>query len=371
MPCADLAGKNTAMSKQAIQGSPAPQDGEAVSGNELDLTRMFLEQGEVTEDEKNQDEAEADSETVLSQDQTDEDSADEAGDDQDETEANDGETEGESEDEESNDETEGDESDDEGEEGEGENLADLEYPKFKKRVDKLTRQKKELQSQLDALNARMKQLESGQGDQAQAQPKQSGDPFASLSTMEEVQEKANEAQAVWDWGLKLLEGTEDTFVIDDGNGGEEELSREDVRNITQRAQHTLQTVLPKRAQHIQQRAQFDQVAVEHYPWLNDQESAEYQETQQMLKVFPELAQFPDINLSLGDLVEGRKARVAKAKAKGKKPAAPKTPKIAPPQPGRSSSPAPIDKGKAKKKGAMEAVFASGGQQKDLESYFKS
>lgn len=356
------------MSNKATQGSPAPQDGETVSGSELDLTKMFLEQGELSDDETKQDEAEADSTTVLSQDQTDEDSADEAGDDQDETEAND-EGEGEAE----GDDAEG-EGEDDDDEGEGEDAATLEYPKFKKRVDTLTRQKKELQSQLDALNTRLQQLESGKAEKPAEQPKQQGDPFANLKSLEEVQEKANEAQAVWDWGLKLLEETEDTFVIDDGKGGEEELSREDVRNITQRAQHTLQTVLPRRAQHIQQRDQFDQVAVEHYPWWKDQESVEFKEAQQMLAVFPELAQFPDINLSLGDLVEGRKARVARTKAaqerKGKQPA-PKTPKIAPPQPGRSSSPAPIDKGKAKRKGAMDAVYASGGQEKDLVNFFKS
>lgn len=347
------------MAKRAQQGTPAPQAGESVvSGSESDLARMFLDQGELTEDEMQQDDAEADSETVLSQDHSD-DSAGEAGDDQDETEA----------DEADGDDAEGDdEGEDEAEDGEGENLADLEYPKFKKRVDKLTRQKKELQGQLDALTNRIQQLEAGKGE-TPAPTKKPSDPFANLRTLEEVQEKANEAQAVWDWGLKMLEGTEDTFLVDDGKGGEEELSREDVRNIVQRAQYTLQTVLPRKAQHLQHRAQYDQIAQEHYAWLKDQESAEYKEAQQILQVFPELSQFPDINLSLGDLVEGRKMRVAKSK-KQKAPA-PKVPKIAPPQPGRSSSPAPIEKGKVKQKVALDAVYAGGGKQEDLVNFFKT
>lgn len=351
------------MSKKVV-GSPSPQNGEAVPSSEHDLAMHFLQEGGLTDEEQNndQDAAGAESETDLSQDQPEE-PAGEAGDDQEqEPEADQG------------DESEGDESEEEGEEGEegeGENLADLEYPKFKKRVDKLTRQKKELQGQLDALNQRIQQIESGQGKAEQPSPaKKTSDPFASLKTLEEVQAKVSEAQSVWDWGLRMLEGTEDSFVIETGNGEEEELSREDVRNIIERAQYTLQTVLPQKAQYIQQRAAYDQLAQEHYEWLADQESAEYREAQQIMAVFPELAQFPDINLSLGDLIEGRKAREAKMKTK-KSSAAPNAPKIAPPQPSRSSSPAPIDKKKVAAKDAMQAVFAGGGQRGDLETLFRN
>ena len=352
------------------QGSPNPQNGEQVPETEHDLAMHFLQEGGLTEEEQenNEDAASAESETDLSQDQP-EATAGEAGDDQEQ------EQEPSNEDEESEGEGDSDESQEEETEGEGEqNLSELEYPKFKKRVDTLTRQKKELQTQLDQLNQRLQQVESGQQQADKPAPaKPTSDPFANIKTLEQVQDKMNEAKGVWDWGLKQLEGTEDTFVIDTGEGNEEELSREDVRNIVERAQYTLQTVLPEKAQNIQHRAAYDQVAQEHYAWLADQESAEYKEAQQVLKAFPELQQFPDVNLSMGDLVEGRKARAARTKAaKDKKSApAPKAPKIAPPQPSRSSSPAPIDKGKAASKKAMEAVYAGGGQRGDLETLFKT
>lgn len=360
---------NNAMSRKK-QGSPAQSNGEQVSGSEQDLVAHFLQEGELTEDEQSEieteDAADATSEDDLSQDQPDADATAEDNQEHEEQEPVD-ETDESSED---DDEESDAEEEEQPEEETEKNLSDLEYPAFKKRVDKLTRQKKELETQLDSLSGRLQQLESA-GEQG-AKPStanNSNDPIANVKTLGDVQEKMDEAKGVWNWGLKMLEGTEDTFIVATGKDTEEELNREDVRNIVERAQYTLQTVLPEKAQNIQQRAAYDQLAEEHYAWLADQESAEYKESQQILAAFPELGKFPDINLSLGDLVEGRKARVSRSKTKKAAPAR-KAPKIAPNQPSRSSSPAPINKGKAKTKDAMDAVYAGGGQSKDLENLFK-
>jgi hypothetical protein len=353
-------------------GSLAPQAGGG-DGSINDLAMHFLQTEEpaVDQDQNNVDEDNSDSETDLSQTNTDTETADEAGDGQEiqeqDTAADD-------------DDDQGDEGDQgsEAEEGEGDeadgepDASKIEYPAFKKRVDKLTRQKGDLKGEIDELKAKLLKLEAGQQAPAAktAPAPKSKDPFDNLRTQEDVNAKATEANEVYEWGLQLLEGTDDSFVVKTGEDSEEELSREDVRNIIQRAQHTLTSVLPGKSQQIQQRSAYDQLAQEEYTWLKDQQSKEFQEVAQMRQAFPELERFPDINLSLADLVEGRKARVARKKTAGKKQAL-KSPKIAPSQPGRSSSPAPIEKGKVATRDAMDAVNASGGQQGDLETLFKT
>ena len=348
-------------------GSLAPQaSGGDGSMNDLAMHFLQTEEPAVDQDQNNVDEDNSESETDLSQTNTDAEAADEAGDGQ--------------EIQEQEDIVQGDEGDQgseaedgDGDEAEGEpDASKIEYPAFKKRVDKLTRQKGDLKDEIDELKAKLATLDNaGQAPAEKTAPaNKSKDPFDNLRTQEDVQAKATEANEVYEWGLQLLEGTDDSFLVNTGKDSEEELSREDVRNIIQRAQHTLTAVLPKKSQQIQQRAAYDELAQGEYAWLQDQQSKEFQEVQQMRQAFPELERFPDINLSLGDLVEGRKARVARKKTAGKKQAL-QSPKIAPSQPGRSSSPAPIEKGKVATRDAMDAVNAGGGQQGDLETLFKT
>jgi hypothetical protein len=69
--------------------------------------------------------------------------------------------------------------------------------------------------------------------------------------------------------------------------------------------------------------QYHARAVQRYPWLAKPTSPENVRMQEMLKVMPQLKQFPDYELVLGDYFRGHGLRLAEEKARGKAPVAAK------------------------------------------------
>lgn len=212
-----------------------------------------------------------------------------------------------------------------------------------KRIDKLTAQKKDAEKQIHELTEKLKELES-------AEPKTEKEvvpvgkdlnPYFSLQTEREIQDEIKNARQVRRWAEENADGA----VVKGKDGQEVEYSAEEVRRIRLNAIDALEEHLPAQIQYVATRRQFDAEAEKEYPFWKQRQSPEYQFASELLRAFPEIQKFPDFKLSIGDLIEGKKARESKAK----KTAQPV--KKAPATPKASSAPASVTSQAAKSKSA--------------------
>ncbi len=74
-------------------------------------------------------------------------------------------------------------------------------------------------------------------------------------------------------------------------------------------------ILPRARQLIAARAAYRPVVQEHYPAMFDQKTPEYQLLQNLIREQPALRLFPNLEVIVGDAIEGEKLRIAKIKAK--------------------------------------------------------
>jgi chromosome segregation ATPase len=249
------------------------------------------------------------------------------------------------------------------EEGE-QSPAEFEYAKFRKRVDKLTAEKHELREQMEELRSQMREMR----DQKQAEPERVQtveERIESISTPEEWRAEYDRANDAIEWA----DANEDGVTVKNDDGSEHLFDSDDVRNIRRAAERVLRRDLPKRAEVIQKRVEFDQAAAAEFAWMQDNASQEFQEAQAIREAFPELKRLPEMNMVVGDLIEGRKARRAR-QGKGKAKAAPRQ-KLAPAQPSKSSAPAPVSKKAVSEQDAMSNLFNGGGSREDLTALFKT
>lgn len=101
------------------------------------------------------------------------------------------------------------------------------------------------------------------------------------------------------------------FVIDG-----EALTKEQVIMVRRNASNIMNVQVPQRAQYIQMRQQAVQAAYEEFPWMKDQQSAEYQQALAIMNSSPAIRALPNAELVIGYHLEGQKAVLAR-----KKPAA--------------------------------------------------
>lgn len=252
----------------------------------------------------------------------------------------------------------------EGEEEVAEDAVALEYPKFKARVDKLTAQKKELETKLAEAEAKAAKTPVSE---VVATAPTADNPFSNLVTLESVTQELQQAESVIQWAVENSDGV----VVKGKDGKETEYTAEEVAKIRYRAEKAVRSDLPKQWQYVQESQHFSTIAETEYPWFKDKTSSDYAEAQAALKAFPELLRFPEHRVVLGDLIAGRRLREAKAKA-AKAGAVKVAPKVAPkivakPATAPRKATAPADaKAEAKKK-----LLSSGGSQKALENYFNT
>jgi hypothetical protein len=242
---------------------------------------------------------------------------------------------------------------------ETEDAVKLEYPKFKARVDKLTAQKKALEERLAALEAKINS--SGESHKVEPLPVQPSNPFSQLATEAEVRAEYARAEEVISWA----EENEDGAVIKGKDGAEVEYTAEQVRAIRRNAERAIRTHLPSQQQYLRERARFDAVADKVYPWLGDRSSPEFAAAAEVLRAFPEIQRFPEFRVAIGDLVEGRKLREAKAKEKASVKPVKVAPKLAPKQ---KSAPAKAPRRDEKLTDAKKRLFSSGGSEAELAKF---
>jgi prefoldin subunit 5 len=215
----------------------------------------------------------------------------------------------------------------------------------KKRIDKLSAKRREAEAEVERLRSEVERLSQEATKPAQI-PTQDN-PYANLSTLEEVSREVDQAKQIRRW----CEMNPDGAVVTGKDGVEVEYSAEEVRNIKIKALDAIEEHLPKRMQYLQNFNQMEQVAIKEYPWWKDKASRDRQIAETFLKAFPEIQKFPDYKMVIGDYIAGVKARESKGKPSG-------VVNKAPSQPRPSSAPVPVPAKDAKTQQAQKRFTAS-------------
>jgi hypothetical protein len=222
----------------------------------------------------------------------------------------------------------------------------------KKRIDKLSAKRREAEAEVERLKEEVERL--SQEATKPARIPTPDNPYANLSTLEEVNREAEQAKQIRRW----CEMNPDGAVVTNKDGSETDYSAEEVRNIKIKALDALEDHLPARAKYLQNYMQMEQVAVKEYPWWKDKSAKERQIAEAFIKHFPEIQKFPDYKVVVGDYIRGVQARESKSKQTA--------PVKAPSQPRPSASPARVPQQDANAQVAKKRFTVSGNRD-DLSS----
>lgn len=241
-----------------------------------------------------------------------------------------------------------DEADDDAADGEGEIPRGLQ-----KRLNKLTARAKAAEEKLAAAEAKLEE-QPAEPESVVTAPVTPENPFANLTKLEDIQREESNAEQVLDW----CEDNPDGAVVETKDG-EYEYSAEEVRDIRKRASKAIRKWLPQRQQWIRENQQNEEYALKTYKWWDDKASAEYQAATNILREFPEIQRFPDYKVIVGDVLNGMQQRLA-AEQQAKNPKKAAQPKKAPAQPtAPTAEPAPVDESAARSSSARQRFEESG------------
>jgi len=226
---------------------------------------------------------------------------------------------------------------------------------WRKRVDKLTAKRHELESQVDGLQDEIKELRSVAEDSIQV-PTQNRDLSCDhLKTAADVDQYIDDAENTVETISEFLEdGDDDAIKL-----GESEFTRQQARSIRAGIRKALRNQLPQRKQYLKTREELLPKVYEAFPFWKDKGSKEYQFAMQIAKARPQIKQSPLWEQEIGIYMLGvaqwnkqvsdskqRKPRVATRKA----PVGPGAPRATPAQV------APAD---AKRKAARQRLRETG------------
>ena len=198
---------------------------------------------------------------------------------------------------------------------------------FQKRIDKLTRQRREAEDEVKDLRDEIKDLRNQVTDNANTPTPRSGstNPFEHLTSQDQIEAEKQKARDLRKWCRRNRDG-----AVVNGKNGEVEYDADQIQDILENAEDALDTHLPERERFVEANAYWEPEAEKAYPWINDRSSSEHKLFNQALKAFPAIQSLPDYKILLGDMLVGRALRMSKESGKAdpiKKPKAkPKAPK---------------------------------------------
>jgi hypothetical protein len=218
-----------------------------------------------------------------------------------------------------------------------EDQAEEEPSGYRKRIDKLTRQKREALEKADALERELNEtktkLEQNQSDRPVPVVNQA-DPFADVWDAKKLDEEWSKARDLKRWCEDNIDGCEI---------GDKEYSSSEIKQIKRRVEDALDMHIPSRARFLNNYKQIQPIAEQIYPFWKDRKSAQYTEAQAVLRQLPQLSALPEHQVLVGDFLEGRRLRMER-EMKSKTPV--RVPAKAPSQPGKPTA-APVKKDAAK------------------------
>jgi len=247
-----------------------------------------------------------------------------------------------------------------------------------KRIDKLTAKRKEAEekateAETKAAEAERKHTEAQQriaqleaALQAKPQPVPQGtasDPLAGVETPQQLEAKVQEAMALKRWAIRNPDGG----VLKNADGSEVEVSSEQAREALAIADEVLSVHAPRRQFHLQEVARQSEEARKVYPDLFDASKPDGQAVANFAQMLPQIKNFTDWHMVIGDYLAGKKAREAQATAaaNAKPPTQTPPPKkvtaLAPSVPKRTS-PAMASSTQSKPKSVADVSKAGGSEE---------
>lgn len=223
---------------------------------------------------------------------------------------------------------------------------------YRKRIDKLTRQKKEALEKAESLERELNDARTKleQNVERPAPVQSAADPFADVWETGKLNDEWTKARNLKRWCEDNADGCEVEG---------KEYSAEDVKQIKRRVEDAIDLHIPNRARFLQNYQQIKPIAETLYPWWKDRSATEYTEAQAVLRQLPQIASLPEYQVLVGDFIAGRKLRLEKEAAKGK-PSAARPMVKAPSQPGRpTATPARKDAAKVGLDAAKSKFIKSG------------
>ena len=193
--------------------------------------------------------------------------------------------------------------------------------KLLKRIDKITAKRREAEERAEQLETEISDLRA----KFDAAPPITlaptpADPLADVESPETLEERISIAKKVRKWALENLEGG----TVTNAQGEEVYHEPSQVRQYLANADEMLTEHAPKRREWLTQRQAVLPEARTAYPALfqtGSPEQAMYRET---LKAYPALKNMPNLEMVIGDAIEGQKLRFARQQAAQKATSAPKS-----------------------------------------------
>lgn len=193
--------------------------------------------------------------------------------------------------------------------------------KLLKRIDKITAKRREAEERAEQLETEISDLRA----KFDAAPPITlaptpADPLADVESPEALEERISIAKKVRKWALENLEGG----TVTNAQGEEVYHEPSQVRQYLANADEMLTEHAPKRREWLTQRQAVLPEARTAYPALfkaGSPEQAMYRET---LKAYPALKNMPNLEMVIGDAIEGQKLRFARQQAAQKAASAPKS-----------------------------------------------
>lgn len=184
--------------------------------------------------------------------------------------------------------------------------------KLLRRIDKITAKRREAEEKAEQLETEISDLRA----KIDSTPPVTlaptpDDPLADIETPEALEERVEVAKKVRKWAMQNLEGG----TVTNAQGEEVYYEPAQVRQFLANADEVLTEHAPKRREWLGQRQAFVPEARTAYPALFQAGSPEQAMLRDTLKAYPALKRMPNLELIIGDAIEGQKLRFARLQAK--------------------------------------------------------
>lgn len=243
--------------------------------------------------------------------------------------------------------------------------------KLLKRIDKLTAKRREAEEALEKTREEAEKLrtELATASKVVLQPTPE-DPLSDVESIEELEARIATAKRVRTWAMSHRDGA----TVKGADGTEEYVEPAELARHLAAADAIVTEHGPARRAWLAQRETSVSEAKAAYPAFFTQGSTESKALRDILKQYPALGKYPNVELIIGDALVGQQARMARqeAQAKAKAPAAAPTRKAPSPAPeppkvtGKSKIPA-----KTVREGAALQKALEGGDRDSVASLMES
>jgi hypothetical protein len=234
--------------------------------------------------------------------------------------------------------------------------------KLLKRIDKLTAKRREAEEALEKTREEAEKLrtELTAASRVVLQPTPD-DPLADVETIEDLDARIATAKRVRTWAMTNRDGA----TVKGADGNEEYVDAAEMARHLAAADAIVTDHGPARKEWLSLRETSRTEAQSAYPAFFTQGSAESKALRDILKQYPALGKYPNVELIIGDALVGQQARMARqeAQAKAKAPAAAASRKMPTPAPeppkvtGKSKIPAKT----AREAASLKKVLEGGGR----------